>query len=313
MAGPNDDDDGLDRDPRQLEEYVAPDAYTSLANRRAYKYSGSFLQSTTVFLPDSWKDSATTWELLYSTLVGTPRLPFSPVVDSEMRVVGHAGWAKGVDIYVPSGSSLGIGSGIDGINRVLREGETILVGTKFTNTAKAALALTPVPLKFRELSTDEQTYFLLTRPDGQVVAALSTQGIGLESADDTLWAIITLGQISISMGRGVLSRIWSLIRMLKPAVDASKIFLPKSTMVLLGAVQDGKLVAHELADGMLRHDVFAWRRLRWKPGALPPNSWVITFGKRGSGEIGVQLSRTFHDSERVAPPEVLEAVLRVFR
>jgi hypothetical protein len=146
-----------------------------------------------------------------------------------------------------------------------------------------------------------------------VLAALAYDSVGLESADDTFWTILGLGRIVLSIGRWGRRGIVSLILKLRSAEDTSKIFLPNTGQVVyLGAVQDGKVVAHALSTGDLSHELFVLRKLGWKVGALPPRAWVITFGKE-EGKILALLSKTFHGGARVAPPEVQEAVKRMFR
>jgi len=186
----------------------------------AFRFFGSALHPITVHQPDSWKDCAAPWELEHSSLVrpAVVGLLSTPVVDSGMRVVGHIGWFLGTAIYVPHGSNLGFGSSSADINRALSAGETIYAGTDVPRRGEIAvdgyfrdptIVVGPGDT-FRELSTNEQRYRLLTNPTGQVLLVLATDLVGLEDARDKLLMMLGLVQIAASIGRWGISRITSL-------------------------------------------------------------------------------------------------------
>jgi hypothetical protein len=135
---------------------------------------------------------ATDFELIFSILT-KPERPWGhvsaytsyradPVIDDDWLIVGHFGWFKGDDIWVPNSAPRTRGKGELlvqlGLNDIVDSGVEVYVGKRNSESYMWA--------------TGDEKYHLLTDVNGRVLQVTNYDLIGLQSAEETL---IVLGLV----------------------------------------------------------------------------------------------------------------------
>ena len=118
---------------------------------------------------------ATPWELRFSSLVKKIRLKTTPLVDASYNVIGHVVQCRKNDIYAPRNSAVSSST-----SYYLERDIPIFVDSEKSR-------------EWSEIGSSEQICKVVVAIDGSVLALLSTETIGLESVDNILFDVLSLG------------------------------------------------------------------------------------------------------------------------
>lgn len=163
---------------------------------KAMRYTGEGLMPVWMVekLDQNFARFATPFERSYSKLVRggsyNPRSGMEPVV-MDLTVIGHVGRVNGRHLWMP----LGLG-GNRGLNLALEEGIPVYMAEK-----------NPDESMWIEFGASEVLYDVITGIDGEVVASLGVDYVGLESVDFWLLDAVFLGKGLADLGLAIGKRI----------------------------------------------------------------------------------------------------------
>lgn len=183
---------------QQLRQTTPATYHPSQLRWKAMRYSGQGLTQTFMVekIDQDFARFATPFEKEYSKLVhgvkhSGPRT-MEPVVDG-LTVIGHTGKINARRMWIP----IGINGNL-GMNSALELGIPVYVSRS-----------NPDPNFWYEFGASEVNYQVLTGIDGEVVAALSVDYVGLEQSDFWLLDAVLLGKglanLGVAVGRKLLT------------------------------------------------------------------------------------------------------------
>lgn len=145
---------------------------------------------------------ATPWEKQFSNLAR--HVGADPVLDDDLRVIGHYGWFNGKQIHIPRGvlDSRGTAASFS-LNDLLNERIPIIVNNIVDNESTYAT---------ESWTTTEQKYELITDVNGVVLLNTGYDLVGLQSAEGALLVIgLVYGAANLIANTGI-AGIRSLVR-----------------------------------------------------------------------------------------------------
>ena len=170
----------------------------------AYRLTGQGLSPVRLVRNRRFADFATDWEKGWSGLIDrksgsgwvitpvSPLPPLDPVVDANGVVVGHFGWVNGWSLLIPQ-SSRG-----NGLRDLLLDGALVFVKSPVSGAGQVE---TYNNVNFVRPYTTEERFQLVMDVEGRVLAQSSYDVVGLESADNTFWLLVSVGSLVVGLGR----------------------------------------------------------------------------------------------------------------
>jgi hypothetical protein len=163
----------------------------------------------------NFRDHFTDWERGWSTLTRVKpgrfsvnawtSYSFDPVVDDNLTIIGHYGWAKGNRIFVPENSRR-VGKGELAVELGLQHIVDMDVPVLIRDGAQGGGKGT------EPWSTDEQLYRVLTDPHGRVLLYTGYDVVGLQSAEEALLVVGLVYGLANIAARGIGAGIRALAR-----------------------------------------------------------------------------------------------------